>query len=136
MTREEAVWYVNHTFEVTKEELCNNGRFDEATEFEIAQNMAIEALQEPEIVRCKDCNKTFRHEGDIICNHCSGALGFNLLVKDDDYCSCGEKKQVTGKQKSVETSTEKADGSTKKQVRRETSILSRNFNYPRSHRKS
>lgn len=44
MTREEAIWYVNHTFEVTKEELCNNGRFDEAKEFEIAQNMAIEAL--------------------------------------------------------------------------------------------
>ena len=46
MTREEAVWYVNHAFEVTKEELCNSGRFDEAKEFEIAQNMAIEALQD------------------------------------------------------------------------------------------
>ena len=44
MTREEAVWYVNHTFEIIKEELCNSGRFDEAKEFEIAQNMAIEAL--------------------------------------------------------------------------------------------
>ena len=46
MTREEAVWYVNHTFEIIKEELCNSGRFDEAKEFEIAQNMAIEALQD------------------------------------------------------------------------------------------
>lgn len=35
MTREEAVWYVNHTFEIIKEELCNSGRFDEAKEFEI-----------------------------------------------------------------------------------------------------
>jgi len=46
MPREEAVWYVNHTFEIIKEELCNSGRFDEAKEFEIAQNMAIEALQD------------------------------------------------------------------------------------------
>ena len=44
MTREEAVWYVNHTFEIIKEELCNSGRFDEAKEFEIAQNITIEAL--------------------------------------------------------------------------------------------
>lgn len=51
MTREEAVWYVNHTFEIIKEELCNSGRFDEAKEFEIAQNMAIEALS----VVCDDC---------------------------------------------------------------------------------
>lgn len=45
MTREEAIWYVNHTFEIIKEELCNNGRFDEAKKFEIAQNMAIEAIK-------------------------------------------------------------------------------------------
>ena len=50
MTREEAVWYVNHTFEIIKEELCNSGRFDEAKEFEIAQNMAIEALQFQDIM--------------------------------------------------------------------------------------
>lgn len=46
MNKQEAIWYVNHTFEVTKEELCNNGRFDEAKEFETAQNTAIKALQD------------------------------------------------------------------------------------------
>lgn len=51
MTRKETIWYVNHTFEVTKEELCNNGRFDEAKEFETAQNMAIEALSAEAVQR-------------------------------------------------------------------------------------
>jgi hypothetical protein len=49
MTREEAIWWVNHLFEIRKEEYWNNGAVEDAKEVETAQNMAIEALQREDI---------------------------------------------------------------------------------------
>ena len=83
MTREEAVWYVNHTFEIIKEELCNSGRFDEAKEFEIAQNMAIEALSADavSVVRCGECKL-------------GGTEDCPMDEIDDEYfCNFGERRE-------------------------------------------
>ena len=46
MTREEAIWWVNHLFEIRKEEYFNKGMMEDAKEVEEAKRMAIEALQE------------------------------------------------------------------------------------------
>jgi len=44
MTREEAIWWVNHLFEIRKEEYFNKSMMEDAKEVEQAQHMAIEAL--------------------------------------------------------------------------------------------
>ena len=46
MTREEAIWWVNHLFEIRKEEYFNKGMMKDAKEVEEAQHIAIYALQE------------------------------------------------------------------------------------------
>ena len=50
MTREEAIWWVNHLFEIRKEEYFNKRMMQDAKEVEQAQHMAIEALSEPKII--------------------------------------------------------------------------------------
>lgn len=45
MTKEEVIWWVNHLFEIRKEEYFNKGMMEDAKEVEEAQCMAIEALQ-------------------------------------------------------------------------------------------
>lgn len=50
-----------------------------------AHDMAITALRQPEIIRCKDCALYGTYE----CNMRHGFMG----VKDDDFCSYGEKKR-------------------------------------------
>ena len=44
MTREEAIWWVNHLFEIRKEEYFNKGMMKDAKEVEEAQAMVLEAL--------------------------------------------------------------------------------------------
>lgn len=44
MTREEAIWWVNHLFEIRKEEYFNKGMMKDAKEVQEAQHIAIEAL--------------------------------------------------------------------------------------------
>lgn len=45
MTKEEAIWWVNHLFEIRKEEYFNKGMMEDAKEVEEAQHMVIEGLQ-------------------------------------------------------------------------------------------
>ena len=45
MTREEAIQWVNHLFEIRKEEYFNKGMMTDAKEVEEAQTMVLEALQ-------------------------------------------------------------------------------------------
>ena len=45
-----------------------------------------------EIIRCVECKRAFDAEGEIICNHLSGMVGLNVVVKADDYCSYGERE--------------------------------------------
>ena len=55
MTREEAIWWVNHLFEIQKEEYFNKRMMEDAKEVEEAQHMAIDALKcEPIVIRCKE----------------------------------------------------------------------------------
>ena len=51
MTREEAIWWVNHLFEIRKEEYFNKGMMKDAKEVEEAQHMAIEALSADAVSR-------------------------------------------------------------------------------------
>lgn len=61
-------------------------------EDEEAFNMAIEALSEPVLVRCKDCK--FRDESQRVMNfdgkeiHCEC---FERYMLEDDFCSYGER---------------------------------------------
>lgn len=55
MTREEAIWWVNHLFEIQKEEYFNKRMMEDAKEVEEAQHMAIDALKcKPTVIRCKE----------------------------------------------------------------------------------
>ena len=65
MTKEDAIWWVNHLFEIRKEEYFNKGMMKDAKEVEEAQDMAIEALSKPIVditqrdlcadISCTDC---------------------------------------------------------------------------------
>ena len=50
-----------------------------------ALNMAIAALQEPEIVRCKDCKHWDKEI--MYCNHTG------MQIEPDGYCVYGERKE-------------------------------------------
>ena len=74
MTREEAIKW-QEAFKRTY------GNFPpEATE---ACDMAIEALQEPEIVHCKDCK---------LHNSCSTEDVFNFVRLENGFCAVGKAK--------------------------------------------
>lgn len=58
-----------------------------------ALSMAIEALQEPEIVRCKDCVYAYEvdcREPKYDCRNIS-RTGCTQWVASDDFCSYGER---------------------------------------------
>lgn len=62
MNREEAIWWVNHLFEIRKEEYFNKGMMKDAKEVEEAQHMAIEALENKptpceKCIHVKSCRK-------------------------------------------------------------------------------
>ena len=44
-----------------------------------------------DIVRCRECKYARNIEGEWICEHLSGMVGLNVLVKADDFCSYGER---------------------------------------------
>lgn len=50
-----------------------------------AHDMAIAALRQPEIIRCRECK--LRDTG--YCNMAHGFMG----MKDDDYCSYAERRE-------------------------------------------
>ena len=59
-------------------------------------NYAIDLIElyEPtiDIVRCRECKYARNIEGEWICEHLSGMVGLNVLVKADDFCSYGERE--------------------------------------------
>lgn len=62
MTTEEAIWWVNHLFEIHKEEYFNKGMMEYAKEVEQAQHMAIEAMENTptpceKCIHVKSCRK-------------------------------------------------------------------------------
>ena len=91
MTREEAIKYVQ---EWLKDEYALT------TGDRAALNVAIEALLEPEIVRCKDCRWRIKMCGEFSCDlNCrvedleGTESDMWFTVKDDDFCSRGERKK-------------------------------------------
>ena len=75
MTREEAIKIIERV------DICANAA-------ETARDMAIAALREPEMVRCKDCKHrytTFR--GLSFCTY-----HLTMSAKDNAFCSDGERK--------------------------------------------
>ena len=73
MTRDEVIWWVNHLFEIRKEEYFNKGMMKDAKEVEEAQRMVIETLQdrpkgEWEYHNYSDVNN--KYQGYYICSVC------------------------------------------------------------------
>lgn len=50
MTREECIWWVNHLFEIRKEEYFNRRMMEDAKEVEEAQRMVLEALSAKDMI--------------------------------------------------------------------------------------
>ena len=81
MTREEAIARIKDHMSVHK---IYEERAVKITE---ALNMAISALEQPEIIRCKDCK--YRDDDDF----CMGRGYPNSLVPDDGFCDKGERSE-------------------------------------------
>lgn len=120
MTREEAIWWVNHLFEIRKEEYFNKGIIEDAKEVEEAQHMAIEALSQPivakhfdiqsgyiycspqdaenvkVVVRCKDCKwyMLTDHNDTEVCTNKQWDISMAVypIISADGFCSYGERK--------------------------------------------
>ena len=87
MTNEEAIEYIKLI------KTCDAKPINEALK------MAIEALKQPQIIRCKDCKywgTGFRGEGceppHMDCEQIDGTDAWWLDTKADDYCSRAERK--------------------------------------------
>ena len=80
MTREEAIEIIKRV------DICANAA-------ETARDMAISALREPIVVRCKDCKHW--HEETGFCEKNSQfvfkEMEWNMFT-EDDFCSYGERK--------------------------------------------
>lgn len=79
MTREEAI----QVLESMKSEESYNALIDLC-------NMAIDALEQPSIVRCKDCRHRYE-EGD--CTHYYWCRVNDCPVDDNDFCSWAERRE-------------------------------------------
>ena len=56
----------------------------------MAVNIAIEKLEQPEIVHCKDCKKWVN--GDDIYGICNWNEYLTLQTEKDGFCSCGKRR--------------------------------------------
>ena len=78
MDRKEAIKYAKFRLECHTK---GDGEYTDYGEFLVA---AIEALQEPEIVHCKDCKHWDKEI--MYCNHTG------MQIEPDGYCVYGERK--------------------------------------------
>lgn len=90
MTREDAIWWVNHLFEIRKEEYFNKGMLQDAREVDKARQIVIYALQ-TEVVRCKDCiHQEHCHETVAHTKRHDGCIEY--WSETIEWCSRGEHK--------------------------------------------
>ena len=82
MTREEAIKEIEDRVQTTE---YIGGNYVDCVDIE-ALRMAVSALQQPEIVRCKDCTRFDERRG------CNLVEGLNI-AKPDSYCSYAERKE-------------------------------------------
>lgn len=80
MTREEAKRYIIQH--------CNPDYPNGSTEWETAMNMAIEALQQPKIVRCRDCKYYIPY--DWIFDGWTRSSNINDYSQDEIGCAVNE----------------------------------------------
>ena len=83
MTRDEAI-------KIIEDQICH----EFSSEICEAYVMAIRALRQPEIVRCKDCKwhpKSNPKHPD--CNYCLRII--HGAIPPDYYCADGERKEIT-----------------------------------------
>ena len=79
MTREEAkVYIIRH---------CNPDYPKGKTEWEQAVNMAIKALEQPEIIHCWECK--YFNDYFVECDHESGLR----YINDHDHCSYAKRRE-------------------------------------------
>lgn len=85
MTREEAI---KHLKDIRSDMWTVDSEVD-------AINMAIEVLEQPEVIRCGECAYRCKNwistneDGDVI-HHCRQ---LDQMVEDDFYCGCAERKE-------------------------------------------
>ena len=96
MTKEEAKETVRRIFNFC-EEIDNSLPDDEKTGYRMVHDVftLLRYIDDVvEVVRCKDCKHSYIDiEGNRICNT-DGYTG--IIVKDNDFCSCGERKETDG----------------------------------------
>jgi len=88
MTREEAIWWVNHLFEIRKEEYFNKSMMEDAKEVEQAQHMAIEALENQ---KCWINGTPFDECGwceHFNCETCKCEVRHSDLISREDALQC------------------------------------------------
>ena len=74
----------------------DSGRFN-AIQTEVNQVLdcieyEIEDAPSIDICFCRECKYARNIEGEWICEHLSGMVGLNVVVKADDFCSYGVKR--------------------------------------------
>ena len=79
MTREEAIDMIKYDMRLHHNYMSG--------EYRKALRMAISALQQPEIIRCKDCKY------NATSKKCLNPDSFFLVPADDDYCSLAERRE-------------------------------------------
>ncbi len=84
MTREEAIANIKHAVSWAKE---NDDRWCDSVEVGSLE-MAIEALKQPEIIRCKDCQfYAISRQGKSWCKSST------RHIKPEDFCSRGWRRE-------------------------------------------
>ena len=89
MTTKECTWWVNHLFEIRKEEYFNKGWMEDAKEVDEAQQMAIDALSaeavQGEWMEIEDYNGDIHYQ----CDRCGNEF---ILIdgtpKENNYNFC------------------------------------------------
>ena len=83
MTRKEAI-------DILKNTIVQFGRTNGKTAYAEALQMAIKALEQPEIIRCKDCEKY----GTMFCAIDIWTEDVTIYTaKTDDFCSRAERRE-------------------------------------------
>lgn len=91
MTREEAILRIKDHIEVHKyREVAHAIKIFEALDF------AIEALRQPEIIRCKDCKywcegNTYSHCQKLF--NCGVLDAYDYMRAEEDFCSLAERRE-------------------------------------------
>lgn len=80
MTREQAINLLDNLIGMVED--------NQENDYDSALRTAIEALEQPEIIYCKDC----KHKGTKNCVANAWTTIFGVTVKDDFFCGLGKRR--------------------------------------------